>query len=573
MARRIVRTGLQLGVIVTVIFFLVFFLDNRYRVLPQSIHSHLPLHHEGLIITDITVKTCSKINPLSTCRLDPEQWNRIEKDLYLKEGWFSKAYVHVKRKREEELKEDDKVIIDVRSGKLDPSIGEKSQTKEKWESRTGGIWLKRSSKRHASDSKKAITAVDVLFGADAVEPRPGWELVKPGPLLLDSALDGREPHLSIRRGSPVKIEKPVPRINGNGKFKILQLSDLHLSTGPGACRDAEPKDHNGGKCDADPRTLEFVHRLLEEEKPNFVVLSGDQVNGETAPDAQSALFKIAALLAEHKTPYAAIFGNHDDEGSLSRQAQMSLYSSLPYSLSEAGPNTVDGVGNYFVEILAHGNNNKHSALTLYFLDTHSYSPDEATYKGYDWLKDNQIRWFRDTATALKENHKHYSKTHLDMAFIHIPLPEYKAADQPRVGAWKEGVTAPGFNSHFKDALVEQGVLTVSCGHDHVNEYCALARNQNSGEPELWMCYAGGAGFGGYGGYGGYHRRARVWEVDTNEARIETWKRVEWGDTGGRLDPLIVVDGGKVVSPPGLQEPDTAQKQGQQQQQKQQGSRR
>lgn len=219
--------------------------------------------------------------------MDPEHWNRIEKDLYLKEGWFSKAYVHMKRKREEELKEEDKVIIDVRSGKLDPSIGEKSQTKEKWESRPAGIWLKRSSKRHSSDSKRAITAVDVLFGADAVEPRPGWELVGPGSLLLDSGRLGREPRLSIRRGSPVKIEKPVPRINSNGKFKILQLSDLHLSTGPGACRDAEPKDHNGGKCDADPRTLDFVHRLLEDEKPNFVILSGDQVNGDTAPDAQS----------------------------------------------------------------------------------------------------------------------------------------------------------------------------------------------------------------------------------------------------------------------------------------------
>ena len=52
-------------------------------------------------------------------------------------------------------------------------------------------------------------------------------------------------------------------------------------------KDPEPKEHNGGHCDADPRTLEFVERLIDEEKPEFVVLSGDQVNGETAPDAQS----------------------------------------------------------------------------------------------------------------------------------------------------------------------------------------------------------------------------------------------------------------------------------------------
>ena len=281
------RTGVQLGVLTVIVFFLVFFLDNRYRVLPQSIHSHLPLHHEGLVITDITVQTCSSLNPLSSCKLDPDKWHRIEKDLYLNTGWVSKAYVHIKRKREEELTDEDKVILDVRTGKLDPAMGEKSQAAEKWESRPAGVWLKRSAKRHASDSKKVVTAVDVLFGADAVEPRPGWELIKPNALLLETGADVKEVRLSIRRGAPHKIEKPIPRIRKDGKFKIVQVSDLHLSTGIGVCRDAEPKDANGGRCDADPRTLLFVERVLDEEKPDMVVLSGDQVNGETAPDAQS----------------------------------------------------------------------------------------------------------------------------------------------------------------------------------------------------------------------------------------------------------------------------------------------
>jgi hypothetical protein len=262
-----------------------------------------------------------------------------------------------------------------------------------------------------------------------------------------------------------------------------------------------------------------------------------------------AIFKIAGLLVEHKIPYAAIFGNHDDEGALSRSIQMSLYESLPYSLSEAGSNTIDGVGNYYIEVLAHGNN-KHSALTLYFLDTHSYSPDEAHFKGYDWIKPNQITWFKDTAKTLKEStsHKHYTLQHLDMAFIHIPLPEYGVKDQIRVGEWKEPITAPGFNTHFKDALVEEGIKAVSCGHDHVNDYCAMSANPQTGNGDLWMCYAGGSGFGGYGGWGEYHRRVRVFEVDANEARISTWKRLEYGDIGKRLDEQVIVDAGKVVPP-------------------------
>ncbi|KAH3987373.1 hypothetical protein HBI56_009570 [Parastagonospora nodorum] len=545
MTRRIVRTGIQLAGLVTLVFVIVFFLDNRYRVLPQSVHNHLPLHHEGLVITDLTVQTCSSLNPLSKCMLDQKKWHRVEKDLYLGKGWVSKAYVHIKRKREEELSAQDKVIVDVRIGKLDPATGEKAQAAEKWESRPAGVWLKRSLKRHASDSNRAVTAVDILFGADAVEPRPGWELVKNGALHLDSGNDSKDPRISIRRGPPVKHERPVPKIRKDGKFKIMQISDLHLSTGLGVCRDPEPKSLNGGQCDADPRTLEFVERVLDEEKPDLVVLTGDQVNGGTAPDVQSAMFKIIEPLAERKIPYAAIFGNHDDEGNyLSRNAQMSLYETLPYSLSQAGPNTIEGVGNYFVEVEAH--NNKHSALTLYFLDTHAYSPDEAHYRGYDWLKPKQIDWFKTTATHLRDAHSKYTHKHLNMAFIHIPLPEYTSPDNDRVGNFTEPATAPQYNSHFKDALVEHDVKFVSCGHDHVNDFCSLSKSPDSGEPELWMCYAGGSGFGGYGGYNQFVRRLRVFEVDTNQARVSTWKRLEHGDTEMRLDEQILVDAGNVV---------------------------
>lgn len=175
-----------------------------------------------------------------------------------------------------------------------------------------------------------------------------------------------------------------------------------------------------------------------------------------------AIFKFADILIKRKIPYVAIFGNHDDEGSLPRRSQMSILESLPYSLSRAGPDDVAGVGNYYVEVLGRGKSD-HSALTLYMLDSHSYSPNERMYHGYDWIKASQIDWFRDTANGLKEKHKQYTHHHMDLAFIHIPLPEYKINGNPYVGTWKEGVTSPQFNSGFRDALAEQGVVMVSCG--------------------------------------------------------------------------------------------------------------
>jgi hypothetical protein len=213
-------------------------------------------------------------------------WHRIEKDLYLGSGWVSSAYVHVKRKKEEELLADDKIVMDISVGRLDPSDGLKGEADERWEKRPGGLWLKRTPKLRQSDSDSAVTAVDVLFGADAVDPRDSWQVVGT-PLLLSSSGETLEARLSIRRGREAQVPKPIPRINENGRFKIMQAADLHLSTGTGHCRDEQPVGYNGGKCEADPRTLEFVGRLLDEEKPDLVVLSGDQVNGETAPDAQT----------------------------------------------------------------------------------------------------------------------------------------------------------------------------------------------------------------------------------------------------------------------------------------------
>lgn len=217
--------------------------------------------------------------------------------------------MHVRRRKEEDLVEGDSVVLGVRVGRQDPSTAAaKAKSKNGagkghedldgegeegvWESRPGGIWLLRTDKRALFDSDKVVTGIDVLFGADAVDPREGWE-IKDTPLLLSasgSEASTLEARLTVKKGEHKLPERPVPRIQDNGKFKIMQLADLHLATGLGVCRDAMPE--GVGRCDADTRTLEFVGRLLDEEKPNLVVLSGDQVNGDTAPDPQSVSISI-----------------------------------------------------------------------------------------------------------------------------------------------------------------------------------------------------------------------------------------------------------------------------------------
>ena len=138
---------------------------------------------------------------------------------------------------------------------------------------------------------------------------------------------------------------------------------------------------------------------------------------------------------------------------------------------------------------------------------------------------------------------------MSLAFQHIPFPEYGEADLIMKGGQRgEPTEGPKFNSHFYDALVETDVAVLSCGHDHANDYCGLLAKPGIEQYRLgpWLCYGGGTGFGGYGGYGGYHRRMRVFEIDTNNASITTWKRVEYCDVN--VDKLVLVENGEVVEP-------------------------
>jgi len=63
-----------------------------------------------------------------------------------------------------------------------------------------------------------------------------------------------------------------------------------------------------------------------------------------------AIFKFAELCIDRQIPYAAIFGNHDDEGDLSREELMEVLTELPYCVAKPGLKEIRGVGNYVVAI-------------------------------------------------------------------------------------------------------------------------------------------------------------------------------------------------------------------------------
>ena len=98
-------------------------------------------------------------------------------------------------------------------------------------------------------------------------------------------------------------------------------------------------------------TLTLLDSVIEKEKPDLIVFTGDQLNGQgTSWDAKSVLTKFAKTVTDRRIPWAAIFGNHDDEDNDSRQDQIKYMQALPYSLVQAGPKDIHGVGNYVLKV-------------------------------------------------------------------------------------------------------------------------------------------------------------------------------------------------------------------------------
>lgn len=520
--------------------------DLYLNVLPTTIQTRLPLHQPGMVIKDIKYVSCY----LSTgCTTEGQEdgWVRLPKDTYLGSTWAKRGYITVQRVDERELENGDKVILDIALNDNAESeypsrvkkdvlqhndntgpVTEKAVKNRGWTQRSDGhLWV-RYGKYNVYNS---VTDLEVLFGDGAREPRLGWTL-------LDGYIDSdakSKPRLSIRLGQSKQNPSLKLKMNEDGKMKILQVADMHFSTLDGACRDTfGGKDPN---CKADPRTLEFIERLIEKEKPGLVVMTGDQVFGDASPDTQTSLYKAVYPFVKHKIPYAMVFGNHDDEGNLGRKEIMDLVTQLPYSLAAAGPEEVPGVGNYVLSIESYKNKNNAGAV-LYFLDSHKKHPNQKASPGYDWIKDEQLNYVSQAFDSVDSD----GPDPLSIAFFHVPVPEYR--DQlPMVGTQGEPPITPNFNSGVMKMLQALGVTVISVGHDHLNDYCKFAVDDrgDTDTSGMWLCYGGGIGEGGYaGGSNGFMRRARVFELDERTLSIFSWKRLN-------DDELTKIDHNTLVS--------------------------
>lgn len=291
------------------------------------------------------------------------------------------------------------------------------------------------------------------------------------------------------------------KFNDRGKFKIVQFTDIHWKSD-------SPEGMEKG--------LKLMARVLDEEKPDLAVFTGDTVTSAPTRKGWEAVLK---PLIDRNISWAAVLGNHDDENDLNREEIIAILQKMPGSLVRPGPKDIGGCGNYVLEIKASATDNH--AAALYFIDSNAY-PSRDDVGTYDWIKFPQINWYREQSAF--HNRANGGRPLRSLMFFHIPLPEYQnvgtSKDVKYIGSKLEKVCCPSINSGMFAAILEsRDVMGVFVGHDHDNDYAGCLHG---------ICLAYGRATG-YDDYGQLPRGARVIELIEGRREFNSWIRVDSGD--------------------------------------------
>jgi len=287
--------------------------------------------------------------------------------------------------------------------------------------------------------------------------------------------------------------------NENGTFKIVQFTDTHIHD---ETIQATPLDS-------------LIQEVLDAEKPNLVILTGDIV---TRDRPEKNWQELAEFFSARQVPWGAVLGNHDDEYDTSRKELAEILQGLPYCLNQTVKN-ITGATNFILPIK--GKDDKVKAL-IYCLDSNAYSALKEKVKGYGWFDISQIIWYKKQSKKFTKKNREIPLPAL--AFFHIPLPEYKdvwiSETTKRVGVKEEEVCSPEINTGMFAAMVECGdVIGTFVGHDHVNDYIGCLHH---------IALAYGRASGGKNSYGDAVPGARVIVLKEGKRVFDTWIREKGG---------------------------------------------
>ncbi|KAL3934382.1 MAG: hypothetical protein SGBAC_009890 [Bacillariaceae sp.] len=315
-------------------------------------------------------------------------------------------------------------------------------------------------------------------------------------------------------------------------FKILQIADIHLG-------EAENLDWGPGQ---DRKTWLVLDSVLKQERPDLIILSGDQLTGNNCKENATAYYQMMGeFLSKYDTPWAIIFGNHDDLGFVdpetgkenpepkySRRDLLEVDQRFPLSLSQSGPDNVFGSSNYVLDVHEasdNGENDGTFAAQILLLDSGGGTLPEV-------IDQSQLKWLQVQDSTLPA-----------VAFQHIPTLSHAYSQLECTGMDGDHGMAPlESDAGIVRALIEaKRYLFLAVGHNHGNDYCCPYHSSITTlglprEQAFHLCFGRHSG---YGGYGKWERGARVYQLkkrnlqkgEQQSSTIEwkSWVRLESGE--------------------------------------------
>ncbi len=295
----------------------------------------------------------------------------------------------------------------------------------------------------------------------------------------------------------------------NGKFTIMTLGDLHENH----CLDTYEKR----------KKREDMHNLVKTGiyafKPNLIVLLGDTLmfkdESEGFTEYKTALREVLKPITDSGTPFCYVLGNHEhDPGQ--EDLIVEAYKEIENCIGEN--DTTCPRGNFNCNLLVKNTAGTDDILNLWFIDSNA-GCDDPEVSIYDWVHEDQIKWYEEKAARIKEDHG--GKTIPAIVFQHTPvieeyelLREAKFYEKPFVavkghhkfsdkmymlkdgveGYLGEGPCSPCYNAgQFASWKKTGDVIAAFFGHDHTNDFTGyvdgimLGQNKTSG----FCCYTDG----------------------------------------------------------------------------------
>lgn len=304
-----------------------------------------------------------------------------------------------------------------------------------------------------------------------------------------------------KKNCEVRIAKELS-YRPDGKFKIVQFADTHYIKGDSRSE----------------RSMKNVIEMLDAEKPDFVIFTGDVIFGNPA-DASAR--EILQPLVERGIPFAVTLGNHDSDFELSRTDIYKVFRSIPGNVNTPDDLGLHGCSNDILTLAGPGGVDR-----VFYLFDSGNRDNVAGFSSWGYVHSDQIEWYRRASRYFTG--KNGGKPVPSIAFQHIPVPEYNQAmrdkgDKARFmrGNLGEEPCSPIFNSGQYVAMREMGDMqAIVTGHDHNNDFVLM-----------WQHF-----FFIYGRYSGcdtvyndlYPSGARVFEFTAGEKGFRTWVRISGG---------------------------------------------